>query len=51
MLSFSGAMLWLTAFALFIFAFAELREGRLGAALMLGLLAVLMCSMAAAVAG
>jgi hypothetical protein len=48
--SFFSAMSGLAAFALFLFAFSEVREGRLAAALAVGVLASLMSSLAAALA-
>lgn len=42
-------MLAVMAFALYLFAISEVREGRLGAALVLGVLAVVMSGVAAAV--
>ena len=48
MTSFAGAMLGFAALALFLFAFSEIREGRFGAALALGALAVVIFSVAAA---
>jgi len=41
-------MLGLAALALFLLALSEIREGRFGAAIALGAIAVVMCSMATA---
>jgi hypothetical protein len=49
--SFSGAMLGLMAVSLFLIAIGEIREGRLGAALVLGFVAVVLSGLAVDVAG
>jgi hypothetical protein len=47
--SFSGVMLTFTALVLFVLAFGEIREGRIGAAIALGAVAAVLCSIAASI--